>query len=260
MVNRCGGDTPGWCSYKSQVTFHGPNLIPRPELAILKGKAVTEIKFSTWIIQRGWVKFFHWHLQEDRWGFQSQFCQAILGRWLHQERTTPDSKPPCDAGNPELPQHQTFPTMPHGLGRGTMHFHKDAFIVPDPFNWWRTAGPEVWKKPWQDLGMLFDVLKGPGANATLHFTRAQTSPAPQPGQRSIFSPAFPSTSSEQSVLARKYRNPTKKTKYKQLNSIQKQFFSEADKMRKSKSLVTDGRGGGECTNGKHTHPRRMKAV
>lgn len=31
-------------------------------------------------------------------------------------------------------------------------------------------------------------------------------------------------------------------------------------MRKSKSLVTDGRGGRECTNGKHTHPRRMKAV
>lgn len=31
-------------------------------------------------------------------------------------------------------------------------------------------------------------------------------------------------------------------------------------MRKSKSVVTDGRGGGECTNGKHTHPRRMKAA
>ena len=51
--NRCGSETPGRCRFNSQVTFHAPTLIPRPERALFKRKAITEIKFSIWVIRRG---------------------------------------------------------------------------------------------------------------------------------------------------------------------------------------------------------------
>lgn len=66
-----------------------------------------------------------------------------------------------------------------------------------------------------------------------------------------------STRKEQGTLARKFRKPTKPPP---LNSVQKQVTSGGHKMKKSKSLVTDGRSGGEGINGKHIHPRRMEAV
>lgn len=43
-ADRCGGETPGRCRFYSQATFHAPTLMPRPELALFKGK---EITFST---------------------------------------------------------------------------------------------------------------------------------------------------------------------------------------------------------------------
>lgn len=52
-VNRCGNETRSRCRFNLQVTFHARTLIPRPELALINGKAITGIKFSIWIICRG---------------------------------------------------------------------------------------------------------------------------------------------------------------------------------------------------------------
>lgn len=145
---------------------------------------------------------------------------------------------------------------------------------PSPLNQGRTAEPGALQgagKVWE----CFCVQKAPGASATLYLPGARMPPVPTTRARDtshIFSLAFPSIGSGQGVLAKKLRNttplthPLKKTtnhhhhQKTDLNSAQKQFSSGGDKMRKSKSVVTDGRGGGECTNGKHTHPRRMKAA
>lgn len=36
--SRCGGETPGRCRFFSQVTFHAPTLMARPELTFLREK------------------------------------------------------------------------------------------------------------------------------------------------------------------------------------------------------------------------------
>lgn len=39
--NKCGGETPGRCRFYSQVTFHAPTLMARPEPTLFEGKKIT---------------------------------------------------------------------------------------------------------------------------------------------------------------------------------------------------------------------------
>lgn len=83
-----------------------------------------------------------------------------------------------EAGNPDLPQHQSFPAMPQCTGQGKNAFPLGCLDCLWPVKLANNSRTRSFKRSWQDLGMLLYVQKSPGADATLHLVRAQIPPAP----------------------------------------------------------------------------------
>lgn len=81
-----------------------------------------------------------------------------------------------EAEKPELPQHQSFPAIPHGVGQGNGAFLLGCLDCLWPIKLVKTSKTSCFTGSWKDMGMWV-FLRAPGGNAALHLIRAQMSPA-----------------------------------------------------------------------------------